>query len=56
MFVVVSDGGVVLVFGGIGSVVPSCGFSRVVSVDVVRDGLTCGIGFLDEFGSESLGS
>ncbi|MCI43285.1 hypothetical protein A2U01_0064522, partial [Trifolium medium] len=56
MFVVVSDGGIMLVFGGIDYVVSFCGFSWVVSVDVVRDRLTCGSGFSGDFGSESSGS
>ncbi|MCI59709.1 hypothetical protein A2U01_0080964, partial [Trifolium medium] len=33
-----------------------CDFSWVVSMDVARDGLTCGSGFSGDFGSESLGS
>ncbi|MCH85830.1 hypothetical protein A2U01_0006682 [Trifolium medium] len=56
MFVVFSDGGIVLVFGGIDSVVSFCGFSWVMSVDVVKDGMTCGSGFSEDLGSESLGS
>ncbi|MCI05970.1 hypothetical protein A2U01_0027025, partial [Trifolium medium] len=56
MFVVVSDGGIMLVFGGIDSVVSFCSFSWVLSVNVARDGLTCGSGFSEDCGSESLGS